>query len=263
VDEMIIAGGMAYTFKKVLDNVEIGGSLFDEEGAELVPGIMKEAQANGVKLHFPVDHVVADSFSNDARSHIVTDKEGVPLKYMALDIGPLSRERFSEVIGRAETIIWNGPLGVFEFEKFALGTKRAMEDFVKAANRGAVTVIGGGDTGHAARKIEVGGKFVADQITHCSTGGGSSLVLMEGKALPAVTHLSDVKDLPPKGVDLEMLWVELQSTKEQIRKISSRVEVPKPPEPIEQPSYPLFGMACFVGYQMKTIITQLASVFQL
>merc|ERR1712130_380929 len=96
---------------------------------------------------------------------------------------------------------------------FALGTNSAMEDFVKAAKRGATTVIGGGDTGHAARKIKVNGKIVAEQITHCSTGGGSSLVLMEGKALPAVTHLSNVQDLAPKGVDFQMVWSELQSTK--------------------------------------------------
>jgi len=262
VDEMIIAGGMAYTFKKVLDGVEIGCSLFDKEGADLIPSIMKEANALNVKLHFPVDHVVADSFSNDARSKIVTDQEGVPPKWMALDIGPLSRERFSEVIGRAETILWNGPLGVFEFEKFALGTKRAMEDFVKAAERGAVTVIGGGDTGHAARKIKVGGKIVADQITHCSTGGGSSLVLMEGKTLPAVTALSDVNELPPKGVDFEMIWAELQSTKQQLCELSSKIHVPMPKrEPTKSISYATVGMACFFGYKTRSILTNLISVF--
>jgi len=255
VDEMIIAGGMAYTFKKVVEGIEIGSSLFDKEGADLVPSIMSEAKENKVKLHFPVDHVVANAFSNEAEATIVTDKEGIPEKHMALDIGPLSRERFSGVIARARTILWNGPLGVFEFDKFALGTKRAMEDFVKAARNGAVTVIGGGDTGHAARKIKVDGKIVADQITHCSTGGGSSLVLMEGKALPAVTHLSDVKDLAPKGIDFEMIWAELQATKEKLEDVASKVrEQPKSKKKEGGDNVALVAMACFFGYQVSNIL---------
>jgi len=257
VDEMIIAGGMAYTFKKVVDGIEIGASLFDKEGADLVPAIMREAKDNNVQLHFPVDHVIASSFSNEAEATIVTDQEGIPQKHMALDIGPLSRERFSGVIGRARTILWNGPLGVFEFDKFALGTKRAMEDFVKAAKNGAVTVIGGGDTGHAARKIKVDGKIVAEQITHCSTGGGSSLVLMEGKALPAVTHLSDVKDLAPNGIDFEMIWAELQATKIKLEKVAIKAKDPVKPRAPQGDNISLFAMACFFGYQMSNILKTL------
>merc|ERR1719461_2543573 len=184
---------------------------------------MAEAKKRNVKIVFPTDHVVADSFSNDANSKIVTDTEGIPADHMALDVGPASRQSFAKVMREAQTILWNGPLGVFEFEKFASGTNAAMKELVDATKRGATTVIGGGDTGHAARKIEVGGKIVADQITHCSTGGGSSLVLMEGKALPAVEALSDVQDLPPKGVDFEMLWSKMQLQKKEMKALKKTI----------------------------------------
>jgi len=223
VDKMIIGGGMAYTFKKVVENVKIGASLFDKEGSKLVPAIMEEAKRQNVEIVFPVDHVVADNFSNDANSKLVTDAEGIPDDSMALDVGPESRKIFSKMMATANTILWNGPLGVFEFEKFAHGTNHAMRDLVAATKRGATTVIGGGDTGHAARKMTVDGKLVADQITHCSTGGGSSLVLMEGKALPAVEALSDVQELPPTGVDFNMVWAKMQSQTQELSSLKKKL----------------------------------------
>merc|ERR1719433_529321 len=180
---------MAYTFKKVLENVKIGKSLFDEEGSQLVRSIMEDAKRKNVKIHLPNDHLCADNFSNDANTKLVTDAQGVPDDYMALDVGPESRKRFNEVMARANTILWNGPLGVFEMDTFAEGTVSAMRAMIAATKRGATTVIGGGDTGSASRKFQVNGRSVAEQITHCSTGGGSSLVLMEGKALPGVQAL--------------------------------------------------------------------------
>jgi len=191
VDEMIIGGGMAYTFKKVHNKTEIGGSLFDKKGADLVERIMKKAKEKNVKIHLPTDHVIADKYAADAKLGITDDEIGIPEKWMALDVGPRTRAVNSEIMGRAKTILWNGPLGVFEFAPFAAGTISAMYDMVKATQRGCITIIGGGDTGAASTQFIVGNKNVASQVSHCSTGGGSSLVLMEGKSLPAVVALSD------------------------------------------------------------------------
>jgi phosphoglycerate kinase len=195
VDEMVIGGGMAYTFKKVLNNMAIGKSIFDQEGASEVPKIMEEAKRLGVTIHLPVDHVIADAFREDARTGITDDETGVPEGWMALDAGPRTRAHTSAVLDRASTILWNGPLGVFEMGPFAAGTLSAMNDLVVATRRGATTIIGGGDTGAASQKFFVGTRPVADQVTHVSTGGGSSLVLMEGKMLPAVEALSNIDEL--------------------------------------------------------------------
>jgi len=188
---MIIGGGMAYTFKKVLHKTEIGSSLFDKKGADLVERIIKKAKEKNVKIHLPTDHVIADKYAADAKLGITDDEIGIPEKWMALDVGPKTRAVNSEIMGRAKTILWNGPLGVFEFAPFAAGTISAMYDMVKATQRGCITIIGGGDTGAASTQFIVGSKNVASQVSHCSTGGGSSLVLMEGKSLPAVTALTD------------------------------------------------------------------------
>merc|ERR1719204_1415997 len=196
----------------------------DVVGVALVHDIVSSAKENGVELHFPTDHVVADKFSPEANSKVVTDAEGVPDGWMALDVGPESQAKFCEVMRESETILWNGPMGVFEFEKFACGTKAAMQTMIDVTKRGATTVIGGGDTGAAAREVIIDGVTVADQITHCSTGGGSSLVLMEGKSLPAVDHLSDIVDLPPKGVDFSMVWIELQKLKRENMALQSKVK---------------------------------------
>jgi len=186
VDEMIVAGGMAFTFKKVLDNVPIGKSLFDEEGAKIVQKLVDVAKEKNVKLHFPVDYVIADKFDKNAQTKVADDKSGIPEGWMGLDIGPESTKKFTEVINRAKTILWNGPVGVFEFDKFEAGTKALMEAVVNATKNGAITIIGGGDTATAAAKYDA-----EDKVSHCSTGGGASLELLEGKTLPGVSALTD------------------------------------------------------------------------
>jgi phosphoglycerate kinase len=183
-DEIIVGGGMAYTFKKITLGMEIGDSLFDAAGAELVPELVAAAQARGVKLIFPVDYVCADKFDPNARTQPADDASGIPAGWMGLDAGPKSIAIFREAVGRAQTIIWNGPTGVFEFDRFA-GSTRALAEAVAAATaRGATTVVGGGDTATAAKKFNVEAR-----VTHCSTGGGASLEYLEGKELPGVSFL--------------------------------------------------------------------------
>jgi phosphoglycerate kinase len=181
---IIIGGGMAFTFKKVCENVEIGSSLFDPEGAKIVAELAAKAKAKGVKLVLPVDYVAADKFAADANTKVVTDQEGIPVGWLGLDVGPKSIALFRETILASKTIIWNGPAGVFEFDKFAAGTKAQAEAIAEATKGGATTVIGGGDTATAAKKFKI-----AKIVTHCSTGGGASLELLEGKILPGVAFL--------------------------------------------------------------------------
>jgi phosphoglycerate kinase len=185
-DEIIIGGGMAYTFLKVLSNMEIGTSLLDEAGVKIVGEIWAKAKAKGVPIHLPIDFLAADKFDPAANTKVVTAKEGIPAGWQGLDCGPETNKLFAQVIARARTIVWNGPLGVFEFEKFAGGTRAAMDAIVAATKNGAVTVIGGGDTATAAAKWGT-----EDKVTHCSTGGGASLELLEGKVLPGIAALSD------------------------------------------------------------------------
>jgi phosphoglycerate kinase len=189
-DEIIIGGGMSFTFKKVLEGMEIGTSLFDAEGAKIARELFDKAKAKGVKITLPVDFVTADRFPGSpediaaVKTGLADDKTGIPAGWMGLDAGPKSRELFAQVIGRARTIIWNGPPGVFEVAQFAEGTKAMAAAFAKATAAGAVTVVGGGDTATAAKKCKI-----VDQVTHCSTGGGASLELLEGKILPGVAFL--------------------------------------------------------------------------
>ncbi|KAI9019296.1 3-phosphoglycerate kinase [Phycomyces nitens] len=185
VDSLIICGGMSFTFKKTLDDVKIGNSLFDESGAGLVHDLVQKAKAKNVKLVFPVDYITADKFSPDAETGYATDSDGIPDGWMGLDCGKESNAIFREEILKAKTILWNGPSGVFEFEKFASGTKSALDAVVEATKNGAVTVVGGGDTATAALNWGAG-----DKISHISTGGGASLELLEGKELPGVAALS-------------------------------------------------------------------------
>ena len=185
-DEIIIGGGMAFTFKKVLNNIEIGSSLFDEEGAKLVPELMEKAEKAGKKIILPVDYVAADKFAADAATKEVSDAEGIPAGWMGLDVGVESTKLFVDAIKRAKTIVWNGPAGVFEFEAFEKATKAMADAIVEVTAEGAITVIGGGDTATAAKK------YGADKkVTHTSTGGGASLELLEGKVLPGVAVLTD------------------------------------------------------------------------
>jgi phosphoglycerate kinase len=185
-NEIIIGGGMAFTFKKEIEGMEIGTSLFDPEGAKIAKELFAKAAAKGVKIHLPVDFVVADKFDAEAATQIVSDKPGIPAGWMGLDAGPKSRELFAQAIGRCRTIVWNGPPGVFEFPKFAEGTKAMADAIAKATAAGATTVVGGGDTATAAKKAKV-----ADKVTHCSTGGGASLEFLEGKVLPGVAFLEN------------------------------------------------------------------------
>ncbi|MEY4941378.1 MAG: hypothetical protein RIQ93_3113 [Verrucomicrobiota bacterium] len=183
-DELIIGGGMAFTFKKQLEGMSIGDSLFDVEGAKIAKELFAKAAAKGVKITLPVDFVIADKFDPNANTRVVSDREGIPAGWMGLDGGPQSIERYTQAIGRAKTIVWNGPSGVFEFEKFAGSTKAMAAAISQATASGATTVVGGGDTATAAKKFKV-----ADKVTHCSTGGGASLEFLEGKILPGVAFL--------------------------------------------------------------------------
>ncbi|MCI0376601.1 MAG: phosphoglycerate kinase, partial [Gemmataceae bacterium] len=186
-NEIIIGGGMAYTFHKVIANMEIGTSLIDPEGAKIVPEVMAKANAKGVAIHLPVDFMAADKFDPTANTQIVSMKDGIAAGWQGLDCGPETIKQFNAVVDRAKSIVWNGPLGVFEFDKFAVATKAVMEAVVAATGRGTVTVIGGGDTATAAAKWNL-----EDKVTHCSTGGGASLELLEGKVLPGVAALTEV-----------------------------------------------------------------------
>ena len=177
---------MAFTFKKVIDNIQIGASLYDEEGAKIVPELMAKAKANGKKIILPVDYIAADKFAADAATKACTDAEGIPEGWMGLDVGAKSTELFVNAIKGAKTIVWNGPAGVFEFAAFEKATKAMADAIVEATAAGAITVIGGGDTATAAKK------YGADKkVTHTSTGGGASLELLEGKVLPGVAFLTD------------------------------------------------------------------------
>jgi phosphoglycerate kinase len=186
VDSLIVGGGMAFTFKKVLDNMSIGDSLFDEAGAKTVEHLVAKAKKNGVELVLPVDFVTADKFDKDANTSTATQEEGIPDNWMGLDAGPKSIKLFEETVAKAKTIVWNGPPGVFEFEKFANGTKSLLDAAVKSAEAGNTVIIGGGDTATVAKKFGV-----VDKLSHVSTGGGASLELLEGKELPGVVAISD------------------------------------------------------------------------
>mmetsp|Transcript_26027 Transcript_26027/g.79141 ORF Transcript_26027/g.79141 Transcript_26027/m.79141 type:complete len:243 (-) Transcript_26027:295-1023(-) len=186
VDRMIIGGGMAYTFLKVNNNMPIGSSLFDEEGAKIVPEIMSLAKEKHVEITLPVDFITSSKFGEDGEQGEANVDTGVPDGFMGLDCGPKSSEMNKEVILSSKTIIWNGPMGVFEMASFEKGTKSMMDAVVEATNAGAITVIGGGDTATCCKKFGTENK-----VTHVSTGGGASLELLEGKVLPGVAALTD------------------------------------------------------------------------
>ncbi|XP_013993489.1 LOW QUALITY PROTEIN: phosphoglycerate kinase [Salmo salar] len=185
VNEMIIGGGMAFTFLKVLNNMEIGNSLYDDEGAKIVKELMAKAEKNKVKINLPVDFITADKFDEHAQTGTATVAAGIPAGWMGLDCGPESNKHFAAAVGRAKQIVWNGPVGVFEFENFAKGTKSLMDKVVEVTKSGCVTIIGGGDTATCCAKWGT-----EDKVSHVSTGGGASLELLEGKVLPGVDALS-------------------------------------------------------------------------
>ena len=183
VDALIVGGGMAYTFLKA-QGQEIGKSLLEADKLDLAKQILAEAKSHNVRFLLPVDHVVADKMEAGARIQHIGEGQPIPADMMALDIGPATIELFSDEIGAARTIVWNGPMGVFEIEAFAKGTKKIAH--AVADNGAAVSIVGGGDSVAAVKNAGV-----ADKITHISTGGGASLEFLEGKKLPGVEALSN------------------------------------------------------------------------
>ena len=180
-DTIIIGGGMAYTFAKAQGG-EIGKSLCENDKLDYALEMIEKAKKNGVKLLLPTDTVAADSFSNDAKRMVVSTMD-IPADYEGMDIGPNTTKTFCDAVKGAGTVVWNGPMGVFEFENFAAGT-RAMAQAL--ADSGAVTIVGGGDSAAAVEQMGF-----ADKITHISTGGGASLEFLEGLELPGVACLLD------------------------------------------------------------------------
>lgn len=188
VDMMIIGGGMAYTFKKTLWGMKIGGSIFDPEGAKIVQGLVDKAKAKNVELIFPIDYVTGNKFAADSDIGSATDESGIPDGWEGFDCGPKSQELFASAIKRAKTIVWNGPVGVFEFEPFQAGSRAVAQAIVEATANGATSIIGGGDSATAAKRFKI-----LDKVSHVSTGGGASLELLEGKNLPGVAAIPSRK----------------------------------------------------------------------
>ena len=182
VDTLIIGGGMSYTFQKAL-GLSIGKSLCENDKIELAKELMAKAKEKGVKLLLPVDNVCGDSFSNDAKRITVSAKDGIPDDYEGMDIGPETAKIYADVVREAGTVVWNGPMGVFEFENFAVGTRAVAQAMSECKG---VTIIGGGDSAAAVEQMGY-----ADKVTHVSTGGGASMEFLEGKTLPGVAALND------------------------------------------------------------------------
>ena len=181
VDTLIIGGGMAYTLYKAQGH-HIGTSICEEDKLDLAKSILEKAQEKGVKLLLPVDNHVSSEYSNNGEEKMVNSTE-IPDGFMGLDIGPKTIEKFEEAVKDAKTVVWNGPLGVCEFDKFATGTKAVATMLSKID---ATTIIGGGDSAAAIEKLGL-----ADKMTHISTGGGASLEFLEGKTLPGIACLQD------------------------------------------------------------------------
>lgn len=181
VDTLIIGGGMSYTFFKSM-GLEIGTSILDEESVELAGELMKKAESAGVKMLLPIDVVCAKEFDNNSEK-IVCDRENIPADRMGMDIGPKTARQIREELLQAKTVVWNGPMGVFEMPNFAEGTKQVAESL---AESDAVSIIGGGDSAAAVQQFGYG-----DKMTHISTGGGASLEFLEGKVLPGIAVLEE------------------------------------------------------------------------
>lgn len=182
VDNLIIGGGMAYTFLKA-NGYKIGNSLVEEDKLQYALDMMKKAKEKGVNLLVPVDHVVAKEFSKDAEP-VITEDQNIEDGFMGLDIGPKTRKEYEDTIAKSKTIVWNGPMGVFEFKNFEEGTKAVAK--AMAANKEATTIIGGGDSAAAVNLFKLG-----EEMSHISTGGGASLEFLEGIELPGIVALND------------------------------------------------------------------------
>lgn len=184
VDYLIIGGGMAYTFYKAM-GLEIGTSLLEEEKIELAKEILEEAKTAKAELLLPEDVVVTEKFDNDSPAEIVAI-DAMPAEKMGLDIGPKTVEKFREIVLKSKTVVWNGPMGVFEFPNYAKGTNAIAQALADTTADGAITVIGGGDSASAIKKAKL-----SDKVSHVSTGGGASLEFLEGKVLPGVDALTE------------------------------------------------------------------------
>ncbi|MCE2504333.1 MAG: phosphoglycerate kinase [Chlorobi bacterium] len=183
-DTILIGGAMVFTFLKA-EGKEIGSSLLETDRVEMAGEILRKAEEEGVELVLPQDIVVADKFAEDARREIVS-VDAIPSDMMGLDIGPMTCQKFVELITEAKTVVWNGPMGVFEMEPFALGTRSVAEGLVLATRNGATTIVGGGDSAAAIAQFGL-----ESQVSHVSTGGGASLKFLEGKELPGVKALEE------------------------------------------------------------------------
>ena len=183
VDAILIGGGMAYTFLKAKGQ-EVGKSLLEADKIDVAKEALAKAEEKGVRFLLPIDHVLADKFAADAKTQVFSGDGPFPADWMGLDIGPQTVALFAKEIGDASTIVWNGPMGVFEMSAFAVGTTKIAK--AVAANQDAVSIVGGGDSVSAVKQAGV-----ADKITHISTGGGASLEFLEGKKLPGVEALTD------------------------------------------------------------------------
>lgn len=184
VDNLIVGGGMAYTFAKAQGG-QIGKSLVEEDKLDLAKELIEKAKKKGVNLVLPVDSVIADAFAEDAKTAIATNNS-IKDEWMGLDIGPESVEKFKKVIRESKTLLWNGPMGVFEMEKFESGTRAIAEAVVEATKNGAFSLIGGGDSAAAVAKFGYN-----DDVSYVSTGGGALLEYMEGKELPGVKAINE------------------------------------------------------------------------
>jgi phosphoglycerate kinase len=182
VDRLIIGGGMCFTFL-VAQGYAVGASLVEADQLEKIAGFIEIAADTGVDLVLPTDLVVADSFSADAQTRVVTVAEGVPDEWMGLDIGPKSAAAFAQLVEESATVVWNGPMGVFEMEPFAAGTRAVGEALTRVSG---MSVVGGGDSAAAIRMMEID----ESAISHVSTGGGASLEFLEGRTLPGLAVLS-------------------------------------------------------------------------
>nr|WP_211176353.1 phosphoglycerate kinase [Brasilonema sp. UFV-L1] len=183
-DKLIIGGGMIFTFYKAR-GLNVGKSLVEEDKLELAKSLEAKAKEKGVTFLLPTDVVVADKFAPDANSQTVS-VENIPDGWMGLDIGPDSIKLFQEALADCKSVVWNGPMGVFEFDKFAAGTEAIAHTLADISKGGATTIIGGGDSVAAVEKVGL-----ADQMSHISTGGGASLELLEGKELPGIVALDE------------------------------------------------------------------------
>lgn len=182
IDHLIIGGGMAFTFVKAQGG-KIGSSLVEEDKQKLALEILEKAKKKNVSVHLPVDAVIADSFSESANTQI-SEVNNIPDGWMGLDVGPKTNEIFANVLAESKTILWNGPVGVFEMEKFAEGTKILGQNIAKATKNGAFSLVGGGDSVAAVQKFNL-----ADKVSYVSTGGGAMLEMLEGKTLPGIKAL--------------------------------------------------------------------------